>query len=349
MPGAPLEPPRPGRWRFPLRVHIATLFVALIAAAGLAIVGYGYRATARLLLAAGDEEFHHVAEHTAGQIRNLLTPARLPGRRPRATPAHAGRHPRRAPRGAPAPHRGPGSTSRDLGGLRRLRQRRFLPRPLLERRGPAGPRRAGGGDVPGPERGRFRHARAGTLRLPGSPSSASSGTNRGPITASTPGHGSGTGRRSRATRPCAPSHTVLYHARDRHDPGPAERGGASVVGADITLRELSRHLARTRLTPSARLALVDRQGRVIAHPDAERLARPGPGGGPGSRGSATSEIPSWSASSPLERRRREHAELSLDDGVGRVGAPDRGEAGDLDPAGGGAARRTRGRRQRPRP
>ena len=62
--------------RFRLRVHIATLFVALIAAAGLAIVAYGYRATSRLLLSAGDEEFLHVAEHTADQVR---TCSPLPG------------------------------------------------------------------------------------------------------------------------------------------------------------------------------------------------------------------------------------------------------------------------------
>ena len=68
---------QPRRRRFRLRVHIATLFVALIAAAGLAIIGYGYRATSRLLLSAGDAEFLHVAEHTADQVRNLLAPASL--------------------------------------------------------------------------------------------------------------------------------------------------------------------------------------------------------------------------------------------------------------------------------
>jgi hypothetical protein len=53
-----------------------------------------------------------------------------------------------------------------------------------------------------------------------------------------------------------------------------------VVGVDITLQDLSRHLAQSRVTPSARMALVDGQGRVIAHPDAGRLVRASPGSGP---------------------------------------------------------------------
>ena len=59
----------------------------------------------------------------------------------------------------------------------------------------------------------------------------------------------------------------------------ARRSGidATVVGADITLQDLSRHLAQSRVTPSAQIALVDRLGFVIAHPNPERLVRPGPG------------------------------------------------------------------------
>jgi hypothetical protein len=53
---------------------------------------------------------------------------------------------------------------------------------------------------------------------------------------------------------------------------------ASVVGVDITLHDLSRQLARARLTPSARLALVDGRGAVVAHPDVDRLLRLVPGG-----------------------------------------------------------------------
>ena len=67
---------RESRWQFRLRVHIATLFLMVMTAAGLAIIGYGYRATSRLLLSAGDDEFLHVAERTADHVRALLGPAR---------------------------------------------------------------------------------------------------------------------------------------------------------------------------------------------------------------------------------------------------------------------------------
>src|SRR5258706_7153261 len=73
----PGEPPRREQRGFPLRVHIATLFLVLISIAGLALVGYGYVATSRLLLSAGDEEFAHVANRTAGHVRELLSPAQL--------------------------------------------------------------------------------------------------------------------------------------------------------------------------------------------------------------------------------------------------------------------------------
>ena len=54
--------------------------------------------------------------------------------------------------------------------------------------------------------------------------------------------------------------------------------GAAVIGADITLRDLSRELSDSRVTPSAQVALVDPEGVVIAHPEADRLVRSAPGG-----------------------------------------------------------------------
>src|SRR5262249_23234008 len=74
------EPPEPARREprgFPLRGHIVLLFAGLILAAGFALVGYGYVSTSRLLLTAGDEEFAHVADRTAGLVRELLSPANL--------------------------------------------------------------------------------------------------------------------------------------------------------------------------------------------------------------------------------------------------------------------------------
>src|SRR5262249_19837071 len=71
------EPPRREPRGFTLRSHIVLLFFGLILAAGFALVGYGYVATSRLLLTAGDEEFAHVADRTAGLVRELVSPAHL--------------------------------------------------------------------------------------------------------------------------------------------------------------------------------------------------------------------------------------------------------------------------------
>jgi len=49
-------------------------------------------------------------------------------------------------------------------------------------------------------------------------------------------------------------------------------GGGGVVGADITLEDLENGLARERITPSTRIAITDRSGRVIALSEAELTA-----------------------------------------------------------------------------
>ena len=81
--------------------------------------------------------------------------------------------------------------------------------------------------------------------------------------------------------PCGPSPTSSS-PRTRWGRRLAQRSvdGRSVVGVDITLQELSRHLARSRVTRSARIALVDRLGLVVALPEADRLVRTDPSGDP---------------------------------------------------------------------
>ncbi len=49
--------------------------------------------------------------------------------------------------------------------------------------------------------------------------------------------------------------------------------GMAMVGADLTLRDLSATLAASRFLPSTQLALFDDRGQVIAHPEAARLLR----------------------------------------------------------------------------
>jgi sigma-B regulation protein RsbU (phosphoserine phosphatase) len=255
-------------------VHISTLFVALIAAAGLAIVGYGYRAASGLLLAAGDEEFRRVADHTAGQIRSLLSPARLlvslltRNRLTRADSLAArfeaipfltaalARHPEIS-----AVYVGFGNGDfflvRSLGpAVRRSvdapADAAFLVQSVAV------------SDRPAPGRYLFLDPQLRVIRNDSRPDYRFDPRTRGWY--------------QQAVASPTLIRTTPYVFFTTREVGTtlAERseGSTTVVGADITLQELSRHLAASRVTPSARIALVDPRGSVIAHPDAARLIRP---------------------------------------------------------------------------
>jgi sigma-B regulation protein RsbU (phosphoserine phosphatase) len=279
--GEPSERGLTGRRRFRLRVHIATLFVTLIAAAGLAIVGYGYRATSNLLLSAGDEEFRHVAEHTANQVRSLLAPARLLvqllaqhpvtatrslGARLEALPLLAtalAAHPQIS-----AVYVGFGNGDfflvRSLNGPVRHALRAPPGAALLVQSLAATDR---------PARGRyvFLDARLGAVQDSPRPDYLFDPRTRDWY------------RRAVASGALVQTSPYVFFTTREVGTTLAQRSddGAAVVGADITLQELSRHLAQSRLTPSARLALVDPLGLVVAYPDPARLVRPGPGGDQG--------------------------------------------------------------------
>ena len=274
------ESRRPRRWAFPLRIHIATLFVALITTAGLAIVGYGYFATSRLLLSAGDEEFLYVADRTASHVRDLLAPAHLLvqllarhrlsgasslGARLEALPlltAALAEHPEISAVYV-------GFASGDFFLVRSLHAaaRQNLGAPpeavfLVQSR------TAAEAAVPG--RYLFLDARLGVLADEPRPDYRFDPRTREWY--------------RQALQSAAPVRTRPYVFFTTREVGTtlAQRStdGGSVVGVDITLQDLSRHLAQSRVTPSARMALVDGQGLVIAHPDAGRLVRSSPGGGP---------------------------------------------------------------------
>ncbi|HYB42014.1 MAG TPA: anti-sigma factor antagonist [Candidatus Methylomirabilis sp.] len=272
----PVDPRVRGRRGFRLRVHIATLFVALIAAAGLAIVGYGYVATSRLLLSAGDEEFRHLADRTADRVRDLLAPARLLVQllaRHRLTEAETvsarlealplltaalADHPEISAIYA-------GYPNGDFFLVRTLHDaaRQSLGAPpnavfLVQSRVVAD----------GPRGGRylFLDAHLAVLRDDLQPDYRFDPRTRGWY--------------REALLTTAPVRTNPYMFFTTREIGTtlAQQApdGRCVVAADITLRDLSRHLARFRLVPSARMALVDPRGTLVAHPDADRLFRSGP-------------------------------------------------------------------------
>jgi sigma-B regulation protein RsbU (phosphoserine phosphatase) len=263
--------------RFRLRVHIATLFVALIAAAGLAIVAYGYRATSRLLLSAGDEEFLHVAEHTADQVRNLLAPARL-------LVELLARHPlTRTAALAPRLEALPLLTTALVthpeisavyvgfgnGDFFLVRSLRDAVRQSLN--APAGAtflvQSLAATDRPTPGRYLFLDGQLAVVQDEPRPAYRFDPRTREWY------------RQAMSSATLIRTNPYVFFTTREIGTTLARRSGidATVVGADITLQELSRHLAQSRVTPSAKIALVDRLGFVIAHPDPGRLVRSGPG------------------------------------------------------------------------
>ena len=263
-----------GRRKIALRVHIAAAFLGLLGLTGVALVAFSYYATSRLLLSAGEETSRHLTDNTANEARRLVAPAGL-------LAAVLARHrlagdATLAARLESLPLLSTALTERpqlsaiyvgyDNGDF-------FLVRPLRDDE----------------SRRRFR-AVAGAAFL---------------VQSSTPGSGAVPGRFVYFDRDLAvlqdearPEYRFDPRTRDwyrralesaepiRTDPyvffttrevgttvAQRRADGRSVVGVDLTLEELSRRLAERRATPSARMALVDREGRVIAFPDSERLVR----------------------------------------------------------------------------
>jgi len=270
-----------GRRRFRLRVHIATLFVLLIAAAGLAIVSYGYVATSGLLLSAGDAEFLHAVERTTAQVGDLLDPARLLVQlltrhsltTARSLRARLDSLPLLTTALAEHPEISAVYVGFESGDF-------FLVRPLAGAVGPSLNAPPGAGylvqsvataEGPVPGRYLFLDGQLDVLRDEPRPSYRFDPRTREWY------------RQALSSASAVRTRPYVFFTTREVGTTVAQRSahGASVVGADITLQELSRQLARSRLTPSARIALVDGDGIVVAHPDAARLLHPGTGQDPG--------------------------------------------------------------------
>jgi phosphoserine phosphatase RsbU/P len=267
-----------GRGGFPLRVHIATLFLALMASAGLALVGYGYVATSHLLLSAGDEEFLHVAERTAGHVRDLLAPAHLVVQllaRHRLTEtvslnARLETLPLLTTALAEHPEISAIYVGFAGGDFFLVRSLHDAVRQQLQV--PAGAvflvqSRASAEDGAG-GRYLFLDARLGVVRDESRPDYRFDPRTREWY------------RQAMASSGSVRTSPYVFFTTREVGTTLARRSadGASVAGVDITLQDLSRRMARSRVTPSARMALVDRQGLVIAHPDVDQLVRISPDG-----------------------------------------------------------------------
>jgi hypothetical protein len=265
-------------WRFRLRVHISTLFVTLIAAAGLAVVGYGYRATSALLLSAGDEEFLRIAEHTAERLRALLTPARLlvellarhPLTRVDALAGRLDTLPLLTAALGAHPEISAVYVGYDNGDF-------FLVRALSDalRRDLHAPAEAAflvqsvaARDHPTPGRYLYLDRQLGVVQSEPRPAYRFDPRTRDWY------------RQAVSTDAVVRTRPYAFFTTREIGTTLAQRSatGRAVVGADLTLQALSQHLVQARVTPSAQIALVDPRGLVIAHPVPDRLVRPAASG-----------------------------------------------------------------------
>jgi HD-GYP domain-containing protein (c-di-GMP phosphodiesterase class II) len=262
--------------QFPLRIHIATLFITLILALGGAVIWNNQVGTTRLMLQTADERFERIAERTRQQLRNLLTPVAITVdllawqqlARATALEERLNSLPYLHEALEQSAHLSALFIGYDDGDF-------FLLRPL---------------PVDSPLRQ--------TLNVPKSAHYLVQSMER-----DTAGAATGTfllydeqlhllRRELRPDYVFDPRHRPWYQSA--HDPThrvytepylfftTREVGatlarrtatGTSVVGADLTLREISTVLAASRFLPGAQLALFDDRYQVIAYPEPERLLR----------------------------------------------------------------------------
>jgi HD-GYP domain-containing protein (c-di-GMP phosphodiesterase class II)/HAMP domain-containing protein len=270
------------RRRYPLAVHISTLFVVLLAVAGLAMGALAYFRSVAILTRAADDLFDRVARETTHEVQRIATPGEaLLDVLAQTRIATAGNLVERLDAlalvregFAVSPNISAiyaGYANGDFFLVRRVRDapeaREALGAPeraaylvqSIERRGQ--------------ERGlgTFVWFDADLARL--------GIESRPEYTAFDP--------RTRpwyldASNAADQIKTAPYVFFTTHEVGVtlARRaaGLKSVVGMDITLQTIGAALARQRITPGTEIALADADGHVIAHPEAARVLLPAPPG-----------------------------------------------------------------------
>jgi HD-GYP domain-containing protein (c-di-GMP phosphodiesterase class II) len=262
------------RGTYPLRVHLTTAMLLVVALVGALSAYHAYHSSSRLLLAASDETFAHIARETGAHLNGLLGPPRLQlellARHPIAAAPDLAARLAAFPALAAALEGDPDLAAihvgYDTGDYLAVRRQSDI--------GGAGGA-ATAFVVDSVERRPGREPAAVRLRLdreqrilgrealasPPDPrlqawfyrSTAAAGLVRSDLYAE-------------------PGGAEINTAFSRRAPA-----AASVLRLDIALGELSRRLRELRVSPSAQIALIDLDGHVIAHPEPARLA-PRPSG-----------------------------------------------------------------------
>lgn len=260
-----------GARSFPLRVHITTAFVALTSAMGALTVYHTYQAGAHLVFAASEETFTHAASETSHQVRDLLAPAMLQidliARH--AIAAAASRRDRfeALPFLAAALDGNASVAAVRIG---------YETGELLEVRRSA---QAGADGVPHGAMYVVDEVVQSDARLLAYRSYLDSAFRKIDATEvleeiRDPRFQRWFHEATAATRIVRTDMSILSDGGVGTSLSRRTASGVSVVAVDLTLETLSARLRSHRLTPSTQIALIDRDGRVIAHPNRDRLVGP---------------------------------------------------------------------------
>ncbi|MFZ1643595.1 MAG: HD domain-containing phosphohydrolase [Candidatus Contendobacter sp.] len=262
------------RRQLPLHVHIATLFIVLILLLGGAVIWNNYAETTRLMLRTADERFERIADQTARQLQILATPVaitvdllawqRLTFATSLAERLDSLGYLREAL--AQSGHLSALFIGYDDGDFFLLRS---LPENSPLRTGFAAPDLARylAQSVERDDTGAitatflFFDAHLNVLRRDAKPDYVFDPRSR-------PWY-----QMARTQADRIRTDPYLFFTTGEVGITLARRAttGMAVVGADLTLRDLSAVLAASRFFPSTQLALFDNHGQVIAYPDAARL------------------------------------------------------------------------------
>ena len=266
------------RRQLPLHIYIATLFIALILLLGGAVIWNNYTETTRLMLRTADERFERIADKAARQLQvlaapvaiavDLLTLQRLTLATSLTERLESLGYLREAL--AQADHLSALFIGYDDGDFFLLRS---LPEHSLLRAGLAAPdlarylaqsvERDDTGEITGTFV--FFDADLNLIRRDAKPDYAFDPRTRPWYQAA----------RTQAKR--IRTDPYLFFTTGEVGITLARRAaaGAAVIGADLTLRDLSVELAASRFLPHTQLALFDDRSQVIAYPDPARLSHRG--------------------------------------------------------------------------
>ncbi|PYY81644.1 hypothetical protein DNK59_23480, partial [Pseudomonas sp. TKO26] len=265
--------PTPALRRFPLHIHISVMFTLLMLLTGVILGIYNYRQTTRIILQSSEKLFQRIEQDVRGDLKSTYEPIR---------------HLLRLLAGDPATQSG--NLEQRLALLRPFSQSLqdnpnlaslylgyadgdfFMVRPLRnaairnQRQAPA--------DSAYEVWSIERNASAGRIHSQSlffDSQLSMIGRLEHPQDGYDPRNRDWFSNARSETEQITTEPYVFYSTNNVGTTLALSSGNMAVLGADLTLEQLSSTLAKHRVTPDTEIALLDDQGNVVAYPDSEKL------------------------------------------------------------------------------